>query len=315
MLQPDNKKFVSKIMRLRYGIFSVLFCGIISLSDSYADGFYVADLEREYYEEYVPAPPPRPRTRKVYVYREPPRPRPQKVYIYREPPRPKPKKVYVYEDNPVPVNPRPVRRYNSWAPGFFSQNNFLMFKLGGFQVNGFGGNSDIKNSTQSYTFGLGVGHTFSDYINGSLELDIFSKVQGEEFNKDQNALRKWDLSSNMLTANAAVSIFPGQPVDFYLKVGLGMSNNKSGTYTWTSGTTKYHYSGADNYSFAWKSGFGMKVNTLPDLDTGLEYMFTNRGSFKTGNNKRVGNTEIIAEPKEAKFNDHTISIVVSKKFS
>ncbi|MBP9791829.1 MAG: outer membrane beta-barrel protein [Rickettsiales bacterium] len=313
MLQPDNKKFVSKIMKLRYGIFSVIFCGAISLSDSYADGFYVADLEREYYEEYVPAPPPRPRARKVYVYREPPRPRPQKVYVYREPPRPKPKKVYVYEDNPVPVTRRPERQY--WIPGFFSQNNFLMFKLGGFKINGFGGNSEIKNSVQSYTFGLGVGHTFNDYVNGSLELDIFSKVQGEEFNKDQNALRKWDLSSNMLTANAAISLFPGQPVDFYLKVGLGMSNNKSGIYTWTSGTTKYYYSGADNYSFAWKSGFGMKVNTLPDLDTGLEYMFTNRGSFKTGNNKRIGNTETIAEPKEAKFNDHMISVVVSKKFS
>jgi hypothetical protein len=66
---------------------------------------------------------------------------------------------------------------------------------------------------------------------------------------------------------------------------------------------------------AWKTGFGIKVNTLYDMDTSLEYMFVDRGSFKSQNLRRTSNTDKLELPKEAKFQDHTLSLVLSKKIS
>ena len=335
MLQLGKKIFLGKMRNLKSGVIGVIFCSSMLVTcDSYARGFYVYDLEREYYEERVVPPSPRPRPRKVYVYHEPPpqqepqevyvyhepmpRPKPKKVYVYREPPpRPKPKQVYVYEDSTTIVRSKSPQRYNYRGPGFLSQNNFLMLKLGGSSINRFGRNSEITAPVKSFIVGVGLGHQFNDYINGSVELDVFSEAKGHWFdrNDSKGISVRWDLSSSMVTVNTAISLFPGQPVDFYVKAGIGMSNNKSGTYTWANGMAYMYYNGASNYNLAWKGGFGIKVNTLSDIDTSLEYMLTSRGTFRTQDMRRVDNQDYPAVPKEAKFYDQTLSIVLSKKIS
>jgi opacity protein-like surface antigen len=320
------------MVSLRRRVYLFLLCIILIMSDAYAEGFYVSHLDREY-GDYEPPRYYRPKRKKIYVYRDSPRyyrPRREKVYVYREaPPPPPPQQVYIYnepayEPSPPPPPPppqmsfRPVRQnqqYGYYGSNSWAQNNFMLFKLGGFKTNGFGGNSGITDSIQGFTFGAGLGHVFNNYLNGTVELDIFSTAKGEQFSKDENILRKWSLSSNMITANAAISVFPDQPVDFYVKVGLGFSYNKSGSYQWTSDNTQYSYPGDNSFNFAWRSGVGVKVNMFPDIDTGIEYMYTDRGSFKTQSNRKVSNTETISEPREASFTDHTISMVVSKKIS
>ena len=328
---------------LRHKVFAVFFCSILALCDAHAAGFYVADLDRDYDDmEYSPPRRYRPRPKRVYAYRDSPpprryRPRAKKVYVYREPPpppraRPQLKEVRIYQDPqpqvyaynpppppmtpspPSPVYPPYPQNSTSMYPGF-AQNNFLLFKLGGFKTNDFSGNANISSSSNGYILGIGVGHYLSRYTNVSLELDHFSNSESTAPNRGENKYRAWDLSSNMITVNAAISVFPDQPVDFYVKAGFGLSYNKSGTYRWYSGRAEYSCPGESNMDLAWRGGFGVKFNVMPEIDAGLEYMFTNRGKFKTQGNCTVGNTATSIDPKNVDFTDHTISLVVSKKIS
>ena len=306
---------------LKHKLCLYFLCCMLVLGEAYADGFYVAHLDREF-DNYEPSRSYRPQRKKIYVYRDSPRrhrPKREKIYIYKEappPPPPPPQKVYIYNESEpdLSASSRPIQSQRTFhGSGIWAQNNFMLFKLGGFKIDGFGGNSEINSSMQGLALGIGVGHIFSQYLSGSIEFDIFSSVKGEKLSG--NTLRKWKVSSNMLTTNAAISVFPDQPVDFYVKVGLGLSYNKSGTYEQSSDGVSYSYPGASNFNFAWRGGCGLKVNILPDIDTGIEYMYTDRGTFKTKNIIKSSGSDTISPSKEANFTDHTLSLVVSKKFS
>lgn len=291
---------------LKSKFYGVCISAVFALCNAYADGLLPPSLDRGYDTEYAAPPRYHPRPRKVYAYRD-------------SPPPPRPRKVYVYRDAPPP--PPPPRRTSYYQePNPYMQNNFVQFKLGGFKNNGFGGNSGIDKATHSYIVGIGIGHILNDYIRATLEYDYFAIAKGSVYDKLDNNLNKtWDLSSSIITANAALSLFPNNPVDFYVKVGLGFASNKSSDYTLRSGTGTHVYPGETSANFVWRGGVGLKVSTSTDIESGIEYMFTNRGEFKTQSLQRAISdkmvTEYGSEPRKATLKDHTLSFVLMKKFS
>lgn len=197
------------------------------------------------------------------------------------------------------------------------KNKFIQIEFGGHHPTHVKGNIKSKQVDKAYILGTGIGYIFNDKLRGNLEYNYFTKSRSDYFEESNNISAHWKLSSHMITTNAMMYLWSNKPLGLYAKAGVGMSRNQASKFSWGSGISRKYWNGKTNNNFAWQVGMGMSVYVSRDLETALEYMFIDRGTFKTkqglfGINGIVPGEE--SSSIKARIKDHTIKFSIAKKF-
>lgn len=168
-------------------------------------------------------------------------------------------------------------------------DSFITLKLGVAQQNKLGGNSGLDAGDPTFVGGMLVGKQVTDRFGVDLEWINKAKSSlssnGSGTPTPYDTSNNWAVSSNTFMANITANLLQDSMAKPYVRLGLGISKNKSYDYkTINNEGLSTTYSGRTINSFAWQAGAGVSFNTHKMFDTQLEYMFINRGKFKTYDN-------------------------------
>lgn len=190
------------------------------------------------------------------------------------------------------------------------------------------GNSDLQSVTPntSYTAGFALGRKFMDRFGAELQYmyrgksDINSSSAGTTGNNSVS--NKWSVSANTFMFNMTADMLTGSMIRPYVKLGAGLSMNKSGQYSYTTSSggasTTRSWNGKTSSHFAWQAGFGLAMATSDAIETKIEYAFVDRGEFKTGSNMTTTTSAssytTTSQNKTGKLREQVITLGIGCKF-
>jgi opacity protein-like surface antigen len=203
--------------------------------------------------------------------------------------------------------------------------NFVDVKIGVDQPTTLNGNSALSGSTANTTYvgGIAVGRQVMDRL--AVDLEYMHKAKNTTKLNDTNTGNNttWKSRSDTVMLNLAVNLMQMKSAVMpYMKVGAGMSRNKSFDFVYTDSsdsTNSFTMKGKTSNKFAWQVGAGLNVETSPMFDTQVQYMFVNRGQIQTNTsiNQTQGDgtaTSTGGVAKTGKLQDHVITLGLRFKF-
>jgi opacity protein-like surface antigen len=194
---------------------------------------------------------------------------------------------------------------SAWEPAKTSASdyNFATVKVGGVFPTSLEGNAGLNTGDSAYTGGLEFGRKIMDRYAVSFEYMYRDEntARGYMTNEiPQNLNTSWSARSDTFMLNLAVDLITDSKIRPYVKVGAGMSRNKSSDYKVTNitdflGTTTGTYAGKTINEFAYQFGAGLNMNTTA--------MYQNDSGLETSAPARTG-----------KLKDHVVTIGLKFKF-
>lgn len=173
---------------------------------------------------------------------------------------------------------------------FMDKNNFLALSAGIDQPSVENNNASISSAKTTYIGSIEVGRKFYDRVSLSLEYKYFAKTKfniNNSFTSTNSFDHSWSVRSDTFMVNLAVDLIEHDNIAPYLKVGAGVSRNKSNEYKieatnlTSKVVTSTSWTGKTVNRFAWQIGAGIDLKTSELLITNLSYNFVNRGKFET----------------------------------
>lgn len=194
-------------------------------------------------------------------------------------------------------------------------NNYFKIKGGIAQPTKLGGNSGLNSGNATFIGGAAIGRKFMQFLSADFEYNYTSKSKAQS----NTSTTAWNVSSNSLMANLNIDLLKDFMIMPYLKAGIGVSFNKSSSYSGPTSSGFTTYPGRTTPAFAWQGGMGLDFNYNPYFGTNLEYVYANRGQVKTQNYHTVTNTTFNTTTTYAggingKIRDHIITFGIKIKF-
>jgi opacity protein-like surface antigen len=200
--------------------------------------------------------------------------------------------------------------------------NFIDLKAGVDQPTVLNGNSTLSNSTANATYvaGIAMGRKFMDRLAVDIEYMYKAKNTAKLNSVSGNSNVVWKSRSDTVMLNFAVNLMQMKsPVMPYMKVGAGISRNKSFDFVTTDAFTVETYKGKTSSKFAYQVGAGVNVESSPMFDTQVQYMFVNRGKILTNVSSTTTTTtgatsSTTGVARTGKLQDHVITLGLRFKF-
>jgi opacity protein-like surface antigen len=182
-------------------------------------------------------------------------------------------------DKPNNINNDKISGYPHTSNNRYSYksdgNNYIKIKGGIAQPTALGGNTQLSRGNATFVGGGVIGRKFMQFLSADFEYNYTSKSKAQP----DSSSNSWTTSSNSLLVNLNIELLRNFVIMPYLKGGMGVSFNKSSSYS--NGSTSYP--GKTTPSFAWQGGMGLNFQYSNDFGTELEYLYANRGKVKTQN--------------------------------
>jgi opacity protein-like surface antigen len=186
------------------------------------------------------------------------------------------------------------------------------------------GTSDLQSVAvdTSYTAGVFFGRKFMDRFSAELEYMYRGKsdIDNSVKTSSETVTNSWGVSANTFMLNVTADLLTGYAVRPYVKLGAGASSNKASDYIYTDGSGTNTYTGKTSTEFAWQAGFGVNIATSQMIDTNIEYIYIDRGEFKTESGlTSVSSSGTVsvdnrATAKTGKLRDQLITVGIKFKF-
>lgn len=194
-------------------------------------------------------------------------------------------------------------------------NNYFKIKGGIAQPTKLGGNSGLNRGNATFIGGAAIGRKFMQFLSADFEYNYTSNSKAQS----NTGATTWNVNSNSLMANLNIDLLKDFIIMPYLKAGMGISFNKSSSYSSPSVLGSTTYPGRTIPALAWQGGMGLDFNYNPYFGTNLEYVYADRGKVKTQNYKTVINTfnntsTTSTGGKQGKVKDHIITFGIKIKF-
>jgi opacity protein-like surface antigen len=189
------------------------------------------------------------------------------------------------------------------------------------------GNSNLQSVSpdSSYIAGAYIGRKFKERF--ALEIEYMNREESDinssasTFNETMS--NSWKVSSNSLMLNLVADLMTKEIAIPYLKLGLGVSRNHAGTYSFNNITSDDNITQTWNSrsltEFTWQAAIGVNISITNSIDANIEYAFIDRGQFKTKNESRYlgGDDDFIdrsTSPKIGKLREQALTLGFRLKF-
>jgi len=200
------------------------------------------------------------------------------------------------------------------------KENYFKIKAGIVQPTAIDGNTGLGSGDATYAVGATIGRRFNDL----LSFDIEYMFRGESTSKyhvpnEPAEPVSWKAKSNTYMANMNVSLMLNSRITPYLRVGMGVSQNKPSTYIVPDNAEAYrntNHPGRTTKNFAWQVGSGINFITNDSFSVDLEYMYVDRGAIETEAyyTSGVSGTQVGAPELKGNLIDHVFTVGLKFNF-
>ena len=186
--------------------------------------------------------------------------------------------------------------------------------------------ANVSSAATTFAGGLEVGRKLNDMFAVGLEYSYRSKSSfdvADQYNYTagnnggfQMSSVTWAVKSDVFMLNLTTNLVQDAKMSPYIKIGAGVTKNKSYDYVQTDDKTQVRttFPGTTKNNFAWQLGAGVNVAMNDRFDIDFAYSYLNRGKVTTKAqlNNNVQNTSATA--KNIKLADHSFTLGVKFKF-
>lgn len=175
--------------------------------------------------------------------------------------------------------------------------------------------NNVSTDEQSFAVSAALGKKIYKDFSLDVEYNYRHPAKVKMYNVDSQTTtyQEWKVTSHMITLNGKLFVLPSYNIKPYIRAGIGMSLNKSSDYVTAAfnNSSSTHYPGKISYALAAQLGGGISMIHSQSLNSEIEYMYSNRGKFKT-QGKRVTRTSRAERaesvpPHDGKIKDHIIT--------